>query len=313
MQIAGKTIRPDSFEQLSLDIARLPSRTKIDIPIFVRRAPEDGPTLLLMAGLHGDEINGIEIVRDILARDCFKPRKGTVICVPIINIYGFLNFSRAVPDGKDVNRSFPGSRRGSLASRVAYHLMNDILPAVDYGIDFHTGGASRANYPQVRCVWDDHQNQTLARAFNPPIIMNAALIPKSLRHAADARGKKILVYEGGESLRFDQSAINEGIAGTKRLMHHLGMIKGSTAAKHQSLLINKRRWIRAKNAGLFHSSITNGQEVTKGQKIGFITDPFGDFYTDIKAPFDGCIVGLNHNPVVNRGDALAHIGQISAL
>ncbi len=313
MEIAGTTIAPDSFEQLSLDIARLPSRTKIDIPIFVRRAANPGPSLLLMAGLHGDEINGIEIVRNILAQDCFKPLQGTVVCVPIINIYGFLNFSREVPDGKDVNRSFPGARRGSLASRVAYHLMNDILPAVDFGIDFHTGGASRANYPQIRCLWDEPQNQSLAQAFNPPIIMDADLIPKSLRHAAHAKGKKILVYEGGESLRFDQHAIQEGIAGTKRLMQHLGMIELDATPKTKSLLINKRRWIRAKNAGLFHASIKNGQHVKKGAEIGFITDPFADFHTVIKAPFEGIIVALNHNPVVNRGDALAHIGQWSEL
>ncbi len=310
MEIAGKIIAKDSFSQLSLDVARLPSRTKIDIPIFVRRAPEVGPTLLLMAGLHGDEINGIEIVRQILEQNCCDPLTGTVICIPIINIYGFLNFSRAVPDGKDVNRSFPGSRQGSLASRVAYHLMNEVIPAIDYGIDFHTGGASRTNYPQVRCVLKDKDNTYLAKAFNAPFTINAPLIPKSLRHAAAKLGKKILVYEGGESLRFDKVAIQHGVAGVKRLMGQLGMIQSKTPKRIENLIINKRRWVRAKNAGLFHASVHNGQQVHKGQELGFLSDPFGEFRTGIVAPNAGYIIGLNNNPVVNRGDALLHLGQL---
>ncbi|MDH3708320.1 MAG: succinylglutamate desuccinylase/aspartoacylase family protein [Cyclobacteriaceae bacterium] len=309
MKIAGKTLGKDTFNQLSLDIARLPSRTKIDIPIFVRRAPHDGPTLLLMAGLHGDEINGIEILRTVLDKRCFDPVKGTVVCIPIINIYGFLNFSRAVPDGKDVNRSFPGSKRGSLASRVAYHLMNEVLPAVDIGIDFHTGGASRSNYPQVRCVLNDQKNQMLAQAFNAPFTIDAPLIPKSLRHSAHARGKNILVYEGGESLRFDAFAVKLGVLGVQKLMAQLEMTKKAPAKKEANVVIRQRKWVRAKNAGLFHSRVKNGQTVAEGQELGFLTDPFAEFKTWLKAPMSGHVIGLNNNPVVNRGDALLHLGR----
>ena len=309
MKIAGKTIAPDSFAQLSLDIARLPSRTKIDIPIFVRRAPKAGPTLLLMAGLHGDEINGIDILRRVLEKACFDPVRGTVICIPIINIYGFLNFSRAVPDGKDVNRSFPGSRRGSLASRVAYHLMNEVIPAIDYGIDFHTGGASRSNYPQVRCVLKDRDNQELATGFNAPFTIDAPLIPKSLRHAAQAQNKKILVFEGGESLRIDPFAVRHGLLGVQKLMHKLKMVNKKAPKSISSVVINKRKWVRAKHAGLFHSQVRNGQQVDKGQELGYLTDPFAEFRSSIKAPFSGHVIGLNNNPVVNRGDALLHLGK----
>lgn len=309
MKIAGKYLKKNSFNQLSLDIARLPSRTKIDIPIMVKRAPREGPVLLLMAGLHGDEINGIEILRSVLDKSCFDPVRGSIVCIPIINIFGFLNFSRAVPDGKDVNRSFPGSKGGSLASRVAYHLMNDVLPAVDFGIDFHTGGASRSNYPQVRCVLNDSENLMLAEAFNAPFTINAPLIPKSLRHAANARGKKILVYEGGESLRFDAFAVKHGVLGVQKLMAKLGMISKAPRKREESVVISKRKWVRAKNAGLFHSRVKNGQMVEEGQELGFLTDPFAEFRTSLKSPMSGHVIGLNYNPVVNRGDALLHLGM----
>lgn len=308
MKIAGKTIAKNSNVQLSLDVARLPSRTKIDIPIFVFRGPKPGPTLLLMAGLHGDEINGIEILRNLLEKSCNNPQRGNVICIPVINIFGFLNFSRAVPDGKDVNRSFPGSKNGSLASRVAYHLMKEVIPAIDFGVDFHTGGASRTNYPQVRCVLSDEDNRLMAKAFNAPFTLDAKLIPKSLRHAAQAKGKKILVYEGGESLRFDPFAISEGIAGVYNLMKHLKMIDGKPSRRNTTTIIAKRTWVRARNAGLFHASIVNGQKVKKGQDLGFLTDPFAEFRINLRAPFSGYVIGLNYNPVVNQGDALVHVG-----
>ncbi len=308
MKIAGTTIPPESFKQLNLDIARLPSRTKIDIPIFVQNSQADGPVLLLMAGLHGDEINGIEIVRKVLDQSCFNLLNGAVVCIPIINIYGFLNFSRAVPDGKDVNRSFPGTRSGSLASRVAFHLMQEVIPFIDYGIDFHTGGASRTNIPQVRCVLEDKENRFLARAFNAPFTIDAPLIPKSLRYAAHAKGKKILVYEGGESLRFDQKAIEKGTAGVKKLMHKLGMIEVETPKRQRSRIIKKMRWVRAKNAGLFHQEVKPGEQIKKDQVLGFITDPFAEFKIDITSPRSGYVMGINNNPVVNRGDALVHIG-----
>jgi predicted deacylase len=170
--IAGQEIRPGEFKEININIARLPSHTLIDTPIYVSRALDDGPTLGLMAGMHGDELNGMEIVRRILDRGLHHVKRGTVVCMPIINVYGFLNYSRDVPDGKDVNRSFPGSKSGSLASRVAYHLMRDVIPFIDCGIDFHTGGAMRYNFPQVRAVLRDVLNTELANAFNAPFTID---------------------------------------------------------------------------------------------------------------------------------------------
>ncbi|SKC89117.1 succinylglutamate desuccinylase/aspartoacylase family protein [Ohtaekwangia koreensis] len=308
-KIAGHAILPGEFKEIDINIARLPSHTIIDTPIYVSRGLEEGPILALIAGMHGDEINGMEIVRRILDGGLHQPKRGTVICMPIINMYGFLNYSRDVPDGKDINRSFPGSRNGSLASRVAYHLMHDVIPFIDYGIDFHTGGAMRANYPQVRALLTDEKNIELAQAFHAPFTLNSPFRPNSLRKEASRRGKNIIVYEGGESLRFDQNAIKEGIAGTLRLMKHLNMIDEAPLPDVENKIIWSTTWIRAKNAGLFQTNVYCGQLVQKDEWVGTITDPFGEFKEKVMTPVTGYVVGLNNIPVINAGDALMHIGM----
>ncbi len=284
MTIAEHEIKPGEFKEININIARLPSRTLIDTPIYVYRGLEDGPTLALTAGMHGDEINGMEIVRRIIDHGYNRVKRGTVLCMPVINVYGFLNYSREVPDGKDINRSFPGSKHGSLAARVAYHMTHDIIPFIDYGIDFHTGGASRTNYPQVRCVMKEEINVELANAFHAPFTIDAPFRPHSLRLTASKKNKHIIVYEGGESIRFDQYAIEEGINGTLRLMKYLKM------------------------TGLFQTEVKCGEFIQKNQLVGTLTDPFGEFKEQVKSPSTGHVVGLNNNPVVNAGDALLHIG-----
>jgi len=308
LHIAGQPILPGEEVMIDLSFARLPSRTEIDIPILISRAKKPGPTLLLMAGLHGDEINGIEIVRRIRDQGFHQPKKGTVICIPLLNIFGFVHFSRTVPDGKDVNRSFPGAKNGSLASRVAYVLMNEVIPHIDYGIDFHTGGASRANIPQVRCNFENETSKELALAFDAPYMLHSKLIKGSLRHAAHKKGKSIIIYEGGESLRLNERAIQVGINGTRRLMKYLGMLKTQPKSPAKSIVIHKRKWIRARHAGLFHSMVKLGATVKKGEKLGYITDPIGDFEMFVKSPEHAHVIGLNNNPVVNQGDALLHLG-----
>ena len=309
IRIAGHEIRPGEFKEININIARLPSHTQIETPIYVSRSKEDGPVLALMAGMHGDEINGMEIVRRIIDGKLNQPNRGTVVCIPIINVYGFLNFSRDVPDGKDVNRSFPGSKSGSLASRVAYHVTHDIIPSIDYGIDFHTGGAMRTNYPQVRATLSDAKNLELANAFAAPFTLDAPFRPNSLRKEASKKGKNIIVYEAGESLRFDQQAIEEGIAGTLRLMKHLNMNEWAPEPKEENRIIWSSSWIRTKHAGLFQSAVNSGDLVHKGQWVGTITDPFGEFKEQVIAKETGYVIGLNNIPVVNAGDALFHIGM----
>lgn len=306
--IAGQDIKPGEFREVNINIARLPSHTVIDTPVYISRGNEDGPVLGLMAGMHGDEINGMEIVRRIIDSGFHKIQRGTVVCIPVLNVYGFLNYSREVPDGKDINRSFPGSKNGSLASRVAWHVTHQIIPNIDFGVDFHTGGAMRTNYPQVRCVMADSINVELAEAFNAPFTIDSEFRPHSLRQTAAKKGKRIIVYEGGESIRFDQHAIEEGINGTLRLMKHLKMIDWAPDPSEANRKIWSSSWVRAKHAGLFQVMINSGDHVEKDQMIGSITDPFGEFKEPVYSNATGYVVGLNNNPVINAGDALLHIG-----
>lgn len=309
MNLAGTQLSGGETKKINVNIARLPSGTSIDIPIIAYKSRKEGPTLLLVAGMHGDEINGVEIMRRIIKEKLYKVEAGTVICIPIINIYGFINFSRDVPDGKDINRSFPGSKTGSLASQVAFFLMNEIIPHVDYGIDFHTGGARINNYPQIRVKSDDQENLELAKAFNAPFIINSPFRDRSLRKEAFKLGKRILVYEGGESLRLRKGAIDEGIDGMKRVMKHLGMRQEAPVANEPSIVISRSGWVRAKAAGLHYAQFRNGSAIEKRKVIGIVSDPYGTYEVKIQAPHRGYIIGINNNPVVNRGDALFHIGE----
>lgn len=309
LTIANEAIKPGEFRELIFNIARLPSHTLIDTPIYVYRALEDGPVLALLAGMHGDELNGMEIVRRILDRQLYRVKRGAVVCVPVINVYGFLNYSREVPDGKDINRSFPGSRTGSLASRVAWYVMQEIIPHIDYGLDFHTGGAMRSNHPQVRAVLRDPTNLHLATAFSAPFTIDMPFRPNSLRREAARRGKRILVYEGGESLRFDPQAIEAGVAGTLRLMKHLNMIDAAPEPEEETRIIWNTSWLRARHAGLFQPNIECGQLVHRGEWVGTITDPFGEFKEEVTTSKTGYVLSINNGPVIHTGDALIHLGM----
>ncbi len=306
--INGTQISPGEDADIKLSIGRIPSGTQINLHVHVYRAKKPGPTLLVMGGVHGDEINGIEIVRRAMVRDYFKNLKaGSVIAIPLLNIYGFIHFSRDTPDGKDVNRNFPGSTSGSLSSRVARTLTKKILPLVDVGIDYHTGGGSRYNYPQIRYSIGDARAKELAQTFAAPFLIENKPVAKSLRKVALGQNKPILIYEGGESLRFDGIAIQKGLEGLKRVMAHLGMIK----EKHPSVsskLFTKTTWLRASSAGIFEWFKQSGNYVGLGEKIGVINDPYGHQVHYVIARKEGYIIGHNNAPVVHSGDALFHIG-----
>ncbi|MCC3158115.1 succinylglutamate desuccinylase/aspartoacylase family protein [Hymenobacter sp. 15J16-1T3B] len=305
----GLVIRPGEQVLTRLIISKLPSGTVIDVPVHVFRSAEPGPTVLLMAGMHGDEVNGIETIRRMIRRGQLqRPLRGSIIAIPILNIYGFLNFSREVPDGKDVNRSFPGSPRGSVASRVAHRFMREIMPLVDYGIDFHTGGAARSNHPQVRCLLGvDAETDALAAAFAAPFTLHAELRPGSLREAAMRQGRRIIVYETGESLRLDEHGIELASAGTFRFLKHLGMLAEAPPPAQATVVCRRHTWLRAKYSGLFRTSLKTGQFLEKGQEYGIVADPYGEMAVRLESPISGYIIGLNHMPVVNQGDALLHV------
>ncbi|RNC85388.1 MAG: succinylglutamate desuccinylase/aspartoacylase family protein [Balneola sp.] len=292
--------------KINLNIARLPTYTSIDLPVHVYRAKQDGPVLLLTGGLHGDEINGIEIIRRLISTKQILPKVGTVIALPIVNIYGFLLNVRGVPDGKDINRSFPGIKGGSLARLLAYTLMTQIIPQIDCGVDFHTGGASKANFPQIRCSFNLQGAKELAKAFDAPITLHSTLIPKSFRSASNKKKKTILVYETGESLRFDEHGIGLGIEGTLKLMKHLGM-KFQAPEIKGTRMFRKSGWVRAKTAGLFSPEFELGTSIEKKRSLGFISDPFGGKKTKVVFSEPGIIIGQNNNPIVHKGDALIHI------
>jgi predicted deacylase len=307
--INNSTVESGESTLIKLNVGRLPSGTKITVDAHVFRGPEDGPTALIMGGVHGDEINGIEIVRRCLEEDVFAGiMKGTIIAIPILNIFGFINFSRSVPDGKDVNRSFPGLLHGSLAARVAGILTKQVLPMVDFIIDLHTGGASRFNFPQVRYSKQDPLAYELGRQFGAPFLIQKPLISKSLRKIAFDMKIPTIVYEAGESIRFDGYSIELGIQGIKRILSNAAMISQNTDAITDGILhITKTNWIRASHSGLFIWTKASGQKVTKGEPIGFIKDPQGLMSVTILANRDGYIIGHNNASVVNQGDALFHL------
>jgi uncharacterized protein len=262
---------------------------------------------LLQGGLHGDEVNGIELLRRMIAEDKVAPTRGAVLVVPLLNVFGFLNFSRDLPDGKDVNRSFPGSKGGSLASRVAATVMRKVMPHVDVAIDFHTGGGRRFNHPQIRYTASLDQSKHLADVFAAPYRFASGLIPKSFRAAAAKQNKAVIVYEGGESLRFDEGAIAHGIAGARRVMADLGLIPDAPPAQ-ETVHLDATKWLRSPRAGLFRSLVTTGDQVEAGQILGSVSAPTGGKSKSLKARMAGHIISLNHLPVVNRGDALVRIG-----
>src|SRR6056297_480458 len=308
IEINGEKVARGEDKLINLSIARLPTYTSIDLPVRVIRGEKPGPVLLISGGLHGDEINGIEIVRRMLVKNILKPESGSVIAIPLMNVYGFIQNVRGVPDGKDINRSFPGSKSGSLANLVAYNIMKEIIPKIDYGIDFHTGGASRSNFPQIRCTFDVAENIELAKVFSPPVILHSKLIEKSFRKAAYKKGKQILVFETGESLRIDNTGIEEAIKGTQRLMKHLGMIQNAPEPQ-KTEIFEKSSWVRAKIAGLFHPKVNLGDNISKRQLLGRITDPYGNESVKVVSNYNGKVIGLNYNPVVHKGDAILHIAN----
>ncbi|MES2486556.1 MAG: succinylglutamate desuccinylase/aspartoacylase family protein [Bacteroidota bacterium] len=310
--ILGETILPGESKTINMEIARLHTMTKLKIPIIVERSKIDGPVVLFSAGLHGDEINGIEIVRQIIVRKINKPKRGTIICIPVINVFGFVNKSREFPDGRDLNRVFPGSRNGSLASRFAWHMLKEIIPHVDYAIDFHAGGASRFNAPQIRIVPNNAELKELSDVFNAPFTLFSKNIAGSFRNAVGKLGVKMLLFEGGKSLDINDNVTQEAVHGAKRVLEHLGMLnprKNAHKPDAGPIYIESSTWIRARHSGLLQNRIAPGKYVEKGEVIACITDPFGKFEQKVKAPNSGYIINSNDGPIVYQGDAIFHISQ----
>lgn len=308
--ILDKKIIPGETKIINLNIAQLHTMTELNVPVVVSRSVYDGPTVLLTAGLHGDELTGIEIVRRIIRKGINYPACGTIICMPLINIFGFVNQDRDFPDGRDLNRVFPGSINGSLASRFAYRIMQDIIPHVDYVIDFHAGGRSRFNVPQIRIEPNKIELDELANAFSAPFLLYSENIDGSFREACDKLGVKYLLFEGGKALDIDYNVVETGVQGTIRFLDNLNMLHSNFSSQlplQETIKITNSYWIRANNSGLFHNFVKNGSFVNEGDVLAKITDPYGLIEQEVKATNSGYIICLNEASIVFEGDAIYHI------
>lgn len=310
LDILGKKVKPGEGITINFNIAKLYTTTSVEIPIIIERSKKPGPVVLMTAGIHGDEVNGVEIVRQIIAKHINKPVKGTVICIPIINIFGFLNMTREFPDGRDLNRVFPGSKTGSLASRFAYQFVKRILPVADFCLDFHTGGASRFNAPQIRVKKGDDESIMFAQIFNAPFTIHSKTITKSYRETCAKMDIPVLLFEGGKSQDSNKDVARIGVQGAMRILQHLDMLKPrfetSTPAE-PTVVIEHSTWLRAKYSGLLHINIPCGKFVEKGEHIASITDPYGKFSHKVNASNEGYIINVNEAPIVYQGDAIFHI------
>lgn len=309
VNILGTSVKPGERHVMDLQVARLYTRTSIEIPVVVERGKTDGPVLLLLAGVHGDEVNGIDTVRRILKELKERPlESGTLVAIPVLNVFGFLAMQRALPDGRDLNRFFPGSATGSLASRLAHALVSQVLPPVDVVIDLHSGADQRYNHPHLRYTAGDAASLEIAEVFDPPLLLKAGLRERSLRAYLQGKGKSYVLFEGGMSRSLDEDAIRVACRGIGRVMEHLGLWKGPSDKRQRPTMLSASKWVRSPMAGLFHSVVENGSSVEAGMVMGLVSDPYGDQVEQVRAKVSGSIICVNISPVVNQGDALFHIG-----
>jgi predicted deacylase len=311
-EIGGTSVAPGEQDTINLEVSTLANATRMNLPVHVVHGQNEGPVFFLSGVVHGDEIQGLEIVRRVLAHDALNKMSGTLLAVPIVNAFGFLNHSRYMPDRRDLNRSFPGSDQGSLASLLADLFFREVVCRAQYGIDLHTAALHRSNLPQVRLAPGDEELMRLAEAFAPPVILISKLRDGSLRQCAEEKGIKVLLYESGEALRFDEAAIAAGVAGVLRVMKAVGMLSEAPLVPphHKAVLSNSSTWVRAPEGGILHSVRQVGDKVGLKEPIGIITDPMGTVAVPVIAEDDGIIIGRTNLPIVNRGDALFHLARI---
>jgi uncharacterized protein len=311
VDIAGTTVAPGRRQLVEVPVVRLPTATRLSLPIMVLNGQRPGPKLWLSAVVHGDELNGLEIIRRVL--EVVRPRRlaGTLLAVPVVNVFGMVTETRYLPDRRDLNRSFPGSAKGSLAAQLANLFMTNVVAACEMGIDLHTGSDHRFNLPQIRGDLEDPTTLRLAHAFGAPVSVHAPLRDGSLREACRRQGIPVVVYEGGESDRFNETAISAGVDGVLRVLAELGMrTSDPSPPAAATTVVRHTQWVRARRAGILRSPVRAGQRVAKGDVLGIIADAVGDSRATMKAPFDAVVIGHTQHPLVNRGDALWHLADL---
>lgn len=314
LNIAGHEIRPGERKTLELPVPSLYTHTQLEMPIQVIRGRKPGPTLFVSAAIHGDEINGVEIIRRVLNQKAINRLRGTLIAIPVVNIFGFINQSRYLPDRRDLNRSFPGSESGSLAARIANLFLNDIVSHCTHGIDLHTAAIHRENFPHIRAVLDDKETERMAAAFASPVILASDIIDGSLRKAVEEKGINIIVYEAGEALRFNEFAIRAGVRGVMSVMRELAMLPPAKTRRKKPFteVSMTSTWVRAPQSGIVRLIKPLGTWVKENEVLGVVADPFGIDEQQALAPFDGVVIGKTNLPLVNEGEALFHIAKVKS-
>ncbi|WP_319783647.1 succinylglutamate desuccinylase/aspartoacylase family protein [Oceanisphaera sp. IT1-181] len=312
--LAGIEVAPGQRKVLQLALAQLYTQSPLTVPLEIIHGKHPGPVLLICAAIHGDELNGIEIVNQVLSRVNPARLKGTLIAVPVVNVFGFINKSRYLPDRRDLNRCFPGSEKGSLGSRVAHFFVDQIVSHCSHIIDLHTGAIHRANLPQIRAKLDCDITRSMAESFGAPVILDASIRDGSLRAVAESRDIPVILYEAGEALRFEPVAIKAGTRGILNVMRTLGMLKPTVKKAQMNTMIAKSsNWIRAEQDGLLHLKARLGDRVSKGQCLGTITAPLSAEEREVIAPKSGIVIGCLTMPLVNEGDAVFHIASFDAV
>ncbi len=313
LYLNGQSIAPNSRVTMELPAARLYTQTPMTMPVHVVRGRREGPRLFVCAAIHGDELNGVEIIRRLLRHPALKRLRGSLLAIPIVNIYGLIQHSRYLPDRRDLNRSFPGSDRGSLAARLAHQFMTEIVANCTHGIDLHTGALHRSNLPQIRAKLDDPETERLARAFGVPVLLDADVRDGSLREASAERGIPMLLYEAGEALRFDELSIRAGLQGIVNVMRALEMLPPASHRRRrpapEPFVARSTNWVRAPESGILRNITALGARVKKGDVLGVIADPFGERETPLLAPAGGIVIGRSSLPLVNEGEALFNVAR----
>jgi predicted deacylase len=314
LKIGEVEVKAGESVTIDLPMASLYSHAPMSLPVQVIRGRRDGPSLFVSAALHGDEINGVEIIRRVLRLPLLKKLRGTLIAIPIVNVYGFVSRSRYLPDRRDLNRSFPGSDRGSMAARLAELFLTEIVDKCDYGIDLHTGAVHRDNLPQIRANLDDPETSRIAHAFHVPVLLNSNIRDGSLREVAAERGIPVLLYEAGEALRFDERSIRAGVKGIIGVMRVLGMLPAASRARKpaEPLVARASTWVRAGRSGILRMTSALGARVRRNEIIGVIADPFGQQELEVSANASGIIIGRTNLPLVNEGEAIFHIARFES-
>ncbi|MEX0367364.1 MAG: succinylglutamate desuccinylase/aspartoacylase family protein [Ruegeria sp.] len=309
----GHEVAPGTRASIPLPVSALPDHTPVSLRVEVLHGKRPGPTMFVSAAVHGDEVIGVEIARRLLRTRQLDKLRGTLLVVPIVNAFGFLARSRYLPDRRDLNRCFPGTAAGSLGSRLAHIFLNDIVLRCDFGIDLHSAAVHRTNLPQIRVTPGDHATATMARSFGAPVILTSSLRDGSLRGEAAQRGTPVLLYEAGEGLRFDEIGVRAGVAGILRVMRDQGMLaaKGIAGPRTPSLICAASTWLRAPSGGLLRTFRAEGDIVDAGDMLAAISDPAGSTEAELLAPASGILIGRAVLPVVNEGDAVFHIAEIS--